>query len=78
MDKETLEKMLDILKKERTHLAIAISGCFDAIKAEADKEDVDALMDAVMDLRDYEIEQATIRRVCNRFENLLFMEHADE
>ena len=68
MDKETLEKVLDILKKERNRIAIAIGGCYDAIKAEADKEDDDALFDAVMELRELERGQLTIRRLQYRIE----------
>ena len=68
MDIETLEKVIDILKKERVHLSMAISGCYDAIKEEANKEDPDALFDAVVDLRECEQEQHTIRRLQYRIE----------
>ena len=71
MDIETLEKVIAILKTERNNLAMASSGCYDAINAEADKEDVDALFEAVMTLRENEIEQFAIRRVCYRLEKIL-------
>lgn len=83
MDKETLKKVLDILRKERVHLASAISGYYDVIKEEAEKEDADALLDAIMGLHDCEVEQATLRRVCYQiekhyYENFEKQEHTNE
>ena len=73
-DKETLEWVIDILKKESTRLSYRIRDCYEAIKAETDREDPDNLLEAIMELRDCETEQAGIRRVCNRFD-VYYCEH---
>lgn len=71
-DKDTLEWVIKILKTERTNLSYQISGCYEAIKKDADREDPDNLLEAIMELRDCETEQAGIRRVCNRFEKYYY------